>query len=184
MDAVAFVRQLRANGLLDDTELQSSVRELSQRSGSARDLARELVRRKVLTRFQADRLLRGRGGELTLGPYRLRESLGAHVFRAIHSTLGREVVIKLMRSPSVRKRAERAWFERETSLAAHLNHPNLVTPLDAFDRDRVYVLVTEWVPGCDLGRHVCCEGPLPIATACGYAVQGALGLQHAHDRGL
>ncbi|MCI0463198.1 MAG: serine/threonine protein kinase [Gemmataceae bacterium] len=184
MDAVAFVSQLRASGLLEDAEMESSVHELSQHSASARELARALVRRKVLTRFQADRLLSGKGAELALGPYLLCEPLGAHVFRAIHTALGREVAVKLMLCPPTRKRAARARFERETSLAARLNHPGLATGLDAFERGRVYVLVTEWVPGDNLGRHVCREGPLAIAPACGYAVQAALALQHAHDRGL
>ncbi len=184
MDAVAFVSQLRTSGLLDDAEMESRVHELSQQGASARELARELVRRKVLTHFQADWLLSGKGDELNLGPYRLCEPLGAHIFRAIHIALGREVAVKVMRCPSLRKRAARARFERETTLAARLDHPNLATALDAFEYDHLYVLVTEWVPGRDLGRHVCCEGPLPIATACGYAVQAALALQHAHDRGL
>ena len=42
----------------------------------------------------------------------------------------------------------------------------------------------EYVDGLDLSRIVKARGPLPVANACNYAHQAALGLQHAHERGL
>jgi serine/threonine protein kinase len=42
----------------------------------------------------------------------------------------------------------------------------------------------EYVPGVDLGRYVQDHGPLPWREACAYARQAALGLAHAHDRGV
>ncbi|HYT93320.1 MAG TPA: serine/threonine-protein kinase [Gemmataceae bacterium] len=186
MDALNFVTELRACGLLEDARLERSVRELSDRSLSAPELARELVRRRLLTLFQARRLLNGKGSELVLGPYRLLLPINAsgRVFKAIHGTLGRRVAVKLLPCPPRRKVSARARFERETALAARLGHPNLVTALDAFEKDGLYVLVTEWVSGADLGQHVRHAGPLSIPTACGLAIQAALALQHAHDRGL
>jgi hypothetical protein len=42
----------------------------------------------------------------------------------------------------------------------------------------------EYAEGTDLQHLVQQSGPLPVAQACGYVRQAALGLQHAHERGL
>lgn len=42
----------------------------------------------------------------------------------------------------------------------------------------------EFVDGVSLDRLVGRKGPLPIATACLFARQTAIGLQHAHDKGM
>ena len=42
----------------------------------------------------------------------------------------------------------------------------------------------EYVEGTDLARLVKQCGPLPVMQACAYVRQAALGLQHAHERGL
>src|SRR5262249_20751655 len=47
-----------------------------------------------------------------------------------------------------------------------------------------YFLVMEFVAGTDLHRVVRENGPLPVGRACDYARQAALGLHHAHERGL
>ncbi len=42
----------------------------------------------------------------------------------------------------------------------------------------------EYVDGLDLSRLVKAHGPLPVAKACNYVHQAALGLQHAHENGM
>jgi serine/threonine-protein kinase len=42
----------------------------------------------------------------------------------------------------------------------------------------------EYVDGKNLDRIISQNGPLPLAPACDYARQAALGLQHAHERGM
>ena len=42
----------------------------------------------------------------------------------------------------------------------------------------------EYVEGLDLARLVKASGPLPVANACNYVHQAALGLQHAHEHGM
>src|SRR6202011_3443554 len=42
----------------------------------------------------------------------------------------------------------------------------------------------EYVDGISLARRIAEQGPLPVAEACAYARQAALGLQHAHERGM
>ena len=42
----------------------------------------------------------------------------------------------------------------------------------------------EYVEGLDLSQMVKAKGPLPVANACNYVHQAALGLQHAHEHGM
>jgi hypothetical protein len=42
----------------------------------------------------------------------------------------------------------------------------------------------EYVEGLDLARMVKARGPMPVGHACHHARQAALGLQHAHERGM
>ena len=51
------------------------------------------------------------------------------------------------------------------------------------DGNRSY-LALEFIDGLDLSKVVKRQGPLPISQACEYIRQAALGLQHAHDKGL
>src|SRR5205807_7253241 len=75
-------------------------------------------------------------------------------------------------------------FRREVRAAARLQHPNIVTAFDAEQAGDVHFLVMEYVEGTTLAQVVGRRGPLPVAEACGYVRQAALGLQHAHERGM
>ena len=50
--------------------------------------------------------------------------------------------------------------------------------------DGTHFFVMEYVEGTDLARLVKKRGPLPVGQACEYIRQAALGLQHAHERGM
>jgi hypothetical protein len=65
-----------------------------------------------------------------------------------------------------------------------LKHANIVRALDAEQMGGLLVLVMEYVPGVALDRLVKQRGPLPVAFACRCVAQAALGLQHAHEKGL
>ena len=182
---VDALRQLR---LLDSGQLAEVDLDLAPRFPEPKALARELIRRDWLTPYQANQLLQGRGQQLVLGSYILLERLGegamGQVFKARHRNLGRVCAVKLIRkerleSPNAVKR-----FQREVRAAAALSHPNIVLADDADEIDGTHLLVMEYVEGTDLARLVKGKGPLPVARACEYVRQAALGLQHAHERGL
>src|SRR5262249_16949152 len=75
-------------------------------------------------------------------------------------------------------------FRREIRVAAQLNHPNIVHTHDADEVGGTHFLVMEFIAGTDLGKLVGQKGPLPVATACEYVRQSALGLAHAWERGV
>src|SRR5262249_18761072 len=68
--------------------------------------------------------------------------------------------------------------------AAKLHHPNIVAAYTALRLGESLVLAMEYVEGLDLSRLVKARGPLPVANACSYVHQPALGLQHAHEHDM
>jgi serine/threonine-protein kinase len=153
-----------------------------------RDLARELVQRSLLTPFQANQLLTGRGDELVVGPYVLLERIGqggmGQVFKARHTLMHRLVALKLIRRERLGDPSAVARFHREIRAAAKLSHPNIVIAHDAGQAGDAHYLVMELVEGPDLSKLVRQSGPLPVALACEVARQAAVGLQYAHEQGL
>jgi hypothetical protein len=75
-------------------------------------------------------------------------------------------------------------FRREVKAAARLTHPNIVRAFDAEQAGDTHFLVMEFVAGTNLGSLIVERGALPIAEACDYVRQAALGLQYAHEHGL
>jgi serine/threonine-protein kinase len=189
MDATStLVRALHTNRLLTPGQLDEVARELCSRFPEARSLARELLQRGWLTPFQINQVLAGRGADLVLGQYVLLERLGeggmGTVYKARQQTLDRIVAIKVIRKERLSNPILAKRFVREVQAAAQLSHPNIVMAYDADQIGATSFLVMEYVEGTDLGRLVKQSGPLPVAQACDFIRQAALGLQHAHDKGM
>jgi tRNA A-37 threonylcarbamoyl transferase component Bud32 len=121
-------------------------------------------------RYRVVRLL-GQGG------------MGA-VYEAEHRVMRRTVALKVIHRAYTANAAALERFRCEVRAAARLSHPNIVTTHDAEDAGDTQFLVMEYVAGISLGRLVNERGPLPVAEACAYVRQAALGLQHAHERGM
>ena len=182
-----FVRQLEESGILAGDTLKDYVPP----NGSPKDaeeLARELVRKKKLTKFQAEELYRGKGKSLVLGNYILMEKIGAggmgQVFKARHRRMDRLVAVKLLPSTMTKDKAAIARFEREVKAAAKLRHPNIVAADDADCANGFHFLVMELVDGQDLSVLVKKNGPLSVEKALNYVLQVARGLEFAHKKGV
>jgi serine/threonine protein kinase len=188
MDSLTLVTQLRELQLWPEEEpAQSRALALSQRLPDARSLARELIGLNLLTPYQANQILTGKGRSLVAGPYRILERLGeggmSQVYKARHCRLHRIVALKIIRREKITN-TTLGRFHREIDAAARLSHPNLVRAYDADEFDDTWFLAMQYVHGTDLSRLVKREGPLPIVRACDYAYQAAAGLLYLHQNGL
>jgi serine/threonine protein kinase len=96
----------------------------------------------------------------------------------------RPVVIKVVNSALLDHPTALERFRREVQAAAQLSHANIVTAYDAEQAGSLHLLVMEFVAGQSLAEVLDKKGPLPVANACHCARQVALGLQHAHERGM
>src|SRR5437764_4188018 len=103
-----FVRRIEDSGIVASETLAEFVPPKASPK-DAEDLARELMRKKKLTRFQAEEIARGRGKTLVLGNYVLLEKIGqggmGAVYRAEHRRMKRVVAIKML-PPAMMKNAD------------------------------------------------------------------------------
>lgn len=106
------------------------------------------------------------------------------VYEAIDRKMERRVALKVINRDLFRKTEAVNRFHREVNTAAQLSHPNIVTAFDADQADDFHFMVMEFVGGADLAQIVKDQGALPVADACDYIRQAAIGLQHAHERGM
>jgi serine/threonine protein kinase len=105
------------------------------------------------------------------------------VWRAVDTTLDREVAIKILPDAFAANPERLARFEREAKLLASLNHPNIATVFGVHDSEGTRFLAMELIPGEDLAQRLR-GGRLPVDDAVDIASQIAEGLEVAHDRGV
>ncbi|HKB38472.1 MAG TPA: protein kinase [Gemmataceae bacterium] len=184
-----LLEALREYRLLEEEQLNRLALEVRAHALDAEPLATELRRRGLLTAFQAEQLLAGRAADLVLGTkYVLLDKLGeggmGAVYKARHRITRGVRAVKLIRSEYLTSKDAVQRFFLEAQAAEKLNHPNIIRAYDADqDQGRCY-FVMEYVEGEDLAKLLSERGQLPVAQACEYVRQAALGLQHASERGL
>ncbi|MFO0863128.1 MAG: serine/threonine-protein kinase [Gemmataceae bacterium] len=181
-----FAEKLCRSPILDAVRREEALR-LSVSITNPRKLAQEVLRRDWITPYQANQLAQGRGEDLVLGQYVLLERLGeggmGQVFKARQRNLDRIVALKLIRPSCLENERVIQRFMREIRAAGQLSHPNIVRAYDADSIKGHWFIAMEYIDGSDFPRNQESR-PLPILAACDYIRQAALGLQHAHERGL
>src|SRR5262245_1834544 len=182
-----FLSLVRQSGLIEPAALSAALVDAPD-SQRTKHLARHLVKKELLTRFQAQQLLAGRSGGFLLGQYRILDLIAqggrGKVYKAEHQTMSRLVALKVLSSDVTRTERARQLFRREVKAAARLVHPNIATAFDANELNGRAFLVLEYISGPSLSHLVREQGPLPIGQACEFVRQAALGLQHAHEFGM
>jgi len=106
------------------------------------------------------------------------------VFKARHVQMDRIVGLKIIPKECLANANAVSRFYREVRAVAKLSHPNVVAAHDAGQEGDTHYLAMEFIEGIDLAKLVRQSGPLPIAQACDFIRQAALGLQHANEKGL
>ena len=123
----------------------------------------------------------------TLLHYRLVEKIGEGgmgvVWKAVDTTLDREVAIKVLPAMLSGDTERLARFEREAKLLGSLNHPNIATIHGLHADGEIRFLSMELVDGDDLSERLS-RGPVPQDEAIGIAKQIADGLEAAHEAGV
>jgi hypothetical protein len=184
----ALLQLIRRNRLLTPAQLNEIKLTGLTDLADAQGLVEHLCQRGWLTPYQAEQLFQGQHQALTLGPYHLLNLVGegalGQVYRARHRERRCVVALKVLH-PELRTSPEvlQQFWEEPVALAA-LDHPAFVRPFDVAPEVAQFYFAMEYVDGIDLGRLLQLAGPLPVAQACDYIRQAALGLQHAYEHGL
>ncbi len=140
-------------------------------------------------------------GTVIGGRYRLDAEIGrggmSTVYRAFDTVLERPVAIKLMHREIAADSDQLERFRREARSVAQLNHPHVVTVIDAGEEPSpdggesnpthphgavgAPYIVLEYVDGETLKDIIRREGPLDIPQAIAYAIEIARALGAAHE---
>ncbi len=177
-------------GLISAQELATLSQELSAADhATVQSICDRLVDDRTITRYQAERLLAGQCGECVVGGrYVILAQLGAGgmgaVYLARDRTLDRTVAVKVLPARSVSDSSAIQRFQREAKALAKLSHQNIVQAYDSGEDQGRHFLVMEHVEGTDLKRLLAAQPRIPPTVAADYIYQAALGLEHAHSRGL
>lgn len=127
-------------------------------------------------------------GEAWIGRYQLVATIGqggmGTVYKAIHADLKKPFAVKILPPQFAEHGMAVQRFRREMEALGILDHPHVVSAVNAGeDNGRLY-LVMEYVRGVDLATVLRRLGPLPPVDACEIIRQAALGVQAIHQRGL
>src|ERR671912_4963 len=123
-------------------------------------------------------------GTLISERYRIEERVGAGgmstVYLAWDPTLERWVAIKLMHRDISADPDQLERFRREARAVAQLNHPHVVTVIDAGEDEGAPYIVFEYVEGETLKDRIRRLGRLPVSEAVAYAIEIGRALEAAH----
>jgi serine/threonine protein kinase len=185
-----LLEQGQRSGLFSSAEAQDLIAQMSaDKALTCAECAAQMIAKKVLTPYQAEQLLAGRLDEcLIAGRYRILDKLGEGgmgvVYKAHDTQLDRDVAVKVLPAQSLYDADAIARFQREARALAKLSHPNIIQAYDSGEDKGRHFLVMEYVEGASLSAILREQGAIPPTLAADMIYQAALGLQHAHEKGL
>ena len=104
------------------------------------------------------------------------------MYRATEIALARPVALKLIADDFAGDRKFRERFQRESMLAASIDHPNVIPVYEAGEVDGELYIAMRFVDGTDLLAAVVREGPFEPQRAVAIITQVASALDAAHRR--
>ena len=123
-----------------------------------------------------------------LGKYRILGEVGrggfATVYRALDTSLGREVALKLLHPALLTDSAFVSQFHREASTVAGLDHPHIVPIHEVDQREGRLYIAMKLVRGGSLAALLHERGPLPWDEALAMLRPICAALDYAHGRGV
>ena len=123
-----------------------------------------------------------------LGNYEITGMLGeggmSQVFLANDVTLNRPVALKILHQTLSLDASLTAMFEREATLMASINHPNVVKVYTASSDQGYFFIAMELVDNISIEQMIAEKGPVPEAEVLDIAHDVTNGLKAAYGEGL
>lgn len=120
--------------------------------------------------------------------YRVVRRLGsggmAHVYYALHATLDRPLVIKVLHPHLAKDPEMRERFKREAEASSQLLHPHICPILDFADLQELVYLVMPYLAGGSLADVLVRDKVVPAGPSATICAQVATALDYAHRRGV
>jgi len=152
-------------------------------------VAEYLIKTGRLSRFQANKILKGVVAGLILGPYQVLAPIGKGGMGTVYlarDQRNRQLVALKVLPPRRARRDPRLMsrFRREMDLCRRVKHPHLAAALEVGQISEVAFIAMEFVPGVSLYRLVSTKGALPPARAARLLAEVASAVQHIQEQGL
>lgn len=184
-----FLELLEKSELLSPEQVRRAVRKFSFTDDmSPEAVARTLVQKRVLTPFQAERLLEGRYRGFVIDCYRVREVLGVGgmgcVYIAEDTSQDRKVALKVLSSQHALDAGMLARMKLEAYAGMQIKHPNVIETYRIDSTGAINFMVMELMRGVSLHELVALHGPVKWQMACDMFRQAARGLHAAHKLGI
>jgi len=184
-----FFQLLEKSGLLNNEQIRRVQHALNlSATENSRTAATQLIQERILTPFQAERILEGRYRGLVIDGYRIRELLGFGGMGAVYIAESPEhegkVAVKVLSSEHALDNGMLARLKLEALAGMKLQHPGIIHTHRLANTGAVHYLVMDLVRGISLHEQVALHGPLPYASACDVGLQACEALQAAHAAGI
>jgi len=187
-----FLDRLRKSNLFPPNKLEELIRKLKvDQQPSAVAAAKLFMKRRLISRLQAELLLDSAPQRLFIDGYKLIELVGSggmgRVFIAEEPNSNWKVALKVL-SPNHRQDAGLlARFQLEAEIGLKLQHPNILRTRELNSTEdiygRIHYAVLDFVKGPTLAELLEFENkPVPWAQACDAMMQTAAGLHYMHEK--
>ena len=187
VDFKTFLQRLFDSGILTEQNF-NALEQKKIRHQNVESFIQDLIESKLLTKFQAEQIIAGKGESLAFGKYIIQEKLGAggmgQVYKAYHPEAAKLVAIKVILPQGKFDTESIKRFEREVKASEKLVHPNIIAVLDSGSSKGQLFMVMELIEGKDLFELINEKGKLAIKEAVAYIIQAARALEHAHANGV
>jgi len=188
LSAEQFAQRAFDLNLLDERQLQDIWGQLGTRQLSGDEFRQLLLRRELLTNYQAERLLRGDRSGFFYGDYKVLYLVGsgtfARVYRSVHKKTGEIVAVKVLRRRFAEDPEQAERFYREGLMGATLRHPNIVPIFEVVSKNDTHFLVMDFIEGRNLREFIKIRKKFDAADATRIVIDVASGLDYAFQRGI
>jgi tRNA A-37 threonylcarbamoyl transferase component Bud32/CheY-like chemotaxis protein len=177
-------------GLVADDQVRECLAELDDKKAPAPDMLRLMERKKYLTPWQANKLLKGDLDGYFLGGYRILYKIASgsfgRVYRGDDPRTGQVVAVKVLRNKWTMDKQKVELFMREGKLGLAIRHPNIVSVLAVSQDSKTgqYFIVMEFIEGGNLRDLLQARKKLEPEEALRIIDECAQGLAYSHARGL
>ncbi|MEM7454205.1 MAG: protein kinase [Planctomycetota bacterium] len=187
-----LIEAVITSGLLNDPAIERLKNEIATpeflAGASVEELGKKIVEAGLLTAWQTAVLAGREQGPLKLDRYLVLDKIGAGgmgvVYRARHTSMNREVALKVLPGQFVASDDRRARFFREIKAVSQVSHPNIVTAYDSHEEDDNCFLAMELIDGDDLAEVIRESGPMPSEQAIEIMLDTCSAVEAAHDAGI
>lgn len=183
-----FMDRLVHSGLMSMRDVAEFHRGMpAERRSDTELFAKELVKSRKLTKFQASAVYQGKTQGLVFGDYFVLDKIGVggmgKVFKARHRQTGQVFALKVMSSQAMKSAKAIRRFQQETEVAKRLRHPNIVATYSSGELDGLHYLIMQYIDGENLRNEAKSRVKMPVSEVVSAMIQTARGLEYAHGQG-